>query len=279
MRTLSRIVALALTVSAFLAGVLVPASAGPAACPSVNGNWAAPGPFTVTSASNGAGTTVFRPVQLGGLGCARHPVLLWGNGAAATVASYTALLTHFASHGLIVAASEGRSGSGDPLLTGLDYLTGEDTKPGSVFAGKVDLTRVGATGHSLGGGAAIGAGADARVDTVAPLFGGPFNNPGQLHGPALFTAGQKDLIVGSGVVWSQYARAEQVPAVFAELRDAGHLATLELRGPVTAWFRWHLMGDTQARGLFYGANCGYCGTGTPWSKFERNGKASAGEAP
>lgn len=272
-------VAAALLVS-FLAAPLAAGASGPTgvtACPSVNANFATPGPFAVTSSSTGAGHTLFRPTNLGALGCAKHPVILWGNGAAAVVADYTALLTHFASHGFIVAASEGRSSSGEPLLTGLDHLTKENATPGSVFAAKVDLDHVGATGHSLGGGAAIGAGADPRVDTVAPLFGGPFNNPGKLHGPAFFTAGQNDLIVGSPVVWSQYARAAQVPAVFGELRGAGHFASLELRGPVTAWFRWQLMGDGQARGLFFGANCGYCGAGagTPWSKFERNAKAEA----
>ncbi|MGW0521637.1 hypothetical protein [Crossiella sp. NPDC003009] len=171
-----RLAAIAFSVFVSLAGLAPVAAAGATACPSVNGNWASSGPFAVTSASNGTGHTIFRPSQLGSLGCARHPVLLWSNG-----------------------------------------------------------------------------------------------------GPALFTAGQNDLLVGSPVVWSQYARAGQVPAVFGELRGAGHLAGIELRGPVTAWFRWHLMGDGQARGLFFGAGCGYCGAGagTPWSKFERNAKAEA----
>ncbi|MBB4676687.1 poly(ethylene terephthalate) hydrolase family protein [Crossiella cryophila] len=275
MRTLQRFATVAAALLATT--VITPAAAAPSACPSVNANWTAPGPFAVTSASTGNGHTLFRPTTLGSLGCARHPVLLWANGALGTVADYTPLLTHFASHGFIVAAGEGQSGSGRPLLAGLDHLTAENARPGSVYAGKVDLDRVGATGHSLGGGAAIGAGADARVDTVAPLFGGPFNNPGNLRGPAFFTAGQNDLVVGSPVVWSQYARAGQVPAVFGELRGAGHLASFELRGPVTAWFRWQLMADGQARGLFSGQDCGYCGAGagTPWSKFERNAKAEA----
>ena len=30
------------------------------------------------------------------------------------------------------------------------------------------------------------------------------------------------------------------------------------RGPTTAWFRYHLMGDQSARSLFYGASCGLC---------------------
>ncbi|RZS36468.1 chlorophyllase-like protein [Herbihabitans rhizosphaerae] len=258
--------------------------AGPSAatCPSVNGNWAAPGPFAVTSGSNGTGHTIFRPTDLGGLGCEKHPVILWSNGAAAVVAAYTELLTHLASHGFIVAAGEGRSSSGQPMLDGLDYLARQNADPNSVFAGKVDVEHVGATGHSLGGGAAVGAGADPRVDTVAPLLGGPFNKPAQLHGPALFTAGQRDGLVWPSVVRSQYDQAAQVPAIYAELRGAGHFEASRdggrLRGPLTAWFRFHLLADEHARGEFFGPGCGYC-TSREWSAFTRNPKAEAIPGP
>ncbi|SMD18890.1 poly(ethylene terephthalate) hydrolase family protein [Kibdelosporangium aridum] len=275
MRRWTTLAGLIATVAAAVVGIAPAASA--AACPSVGGNWAGPGPFAVTQASNGAGTTIFQPTGLGSLGCGTHPVLLWGNGGAATPQNYVPLLTHFASHGFIVAAYEAQSADPKFLLSGLDYLTQQNSTAGSPFAGKVDLARVGATGHSLGGGQAVGAGADPRVDTVAPILGGPFNDPAKLHGPAFFTAGQNDLIVWSSVVHGQYEKASQVPAIFAELRGAGHFLNGDaggLRGPVTAWFRYHLMGDTQARGLFFGPNCGYCGP-SEWSKFERNAKASA----
>ncbi len=266
----------ALAVVAVVFGALgVPSADAASSCPSVNGNWAGPGPFAVTQESNGAGTTIFRPTNLGSLGCGTHPVILWGNGTLATPSSYAVLLNHFASHGFIVAASEGQSADPKPMLAGLDYLTRQNSTAGSVYAGKVDLEHVGASGHSLGGGQAVGTGADPRVDTVAPMFGGPFNDPGKLHGPALFTAGEKDIVVWPAVVKGQYEKASQVPAIYAELRGAGHFEVSDsgLRGPVTAWFRYQLMGDPQARDLFFGPNCEYC-TSPIWTAFVRNPKVS-----
>ena len=272
-----RLTALAGLVAILLGAGVVPSADAASTCPSVHGDWAGPGPFAVTRESTGAGTTIFRPTALGSLGCGTHPVILWGNGAAASPSNYAALLTHFASHGFIVAASEGRSSDPQPMLDGLDYLTLQNGTPGSIYAGKVDLAHVGATGHSLGGGQAIGAGADPRVDTVAPMLGGPFNDPAKLHGPALFTAGEYDLIVWPSVVKGQYEKASQVPAIYAELDGATHFEADtdggRLRGPVTAWFRLQLMGDTQARGLFFGPGCEYCGSAT-WSAFVRNAKAT-----
>ncbi|MEJ2857561.1 MULTISPECIES: poly(ethylene terephthalate) hydrolase family protein [unclassified Saccharothrix] len=243
-------------------------------CASVNGQWAATGPFAVTSASNGRGTTVVRPVALGTLGCTTHPVVLWNNGARSGLGRYMPLLNHLASHGFIVAAAEGNTGTGYAMLQGLDYLTLENSRAGSPFQGKVDLSDVGATGHSFGGGAAVDAGADARVDTIAPIYPLAFSSASRLRGPALFIAGQNDTIVSPTTVRNTYNQATQVPAIYAEQRGADHYGIPDLHGTITAWFRLHLMQDQQARGLFFGPNCTYC-TSTFWSVFQRNALAQA----
>ncbi|MGX7829721.1 poly(ethylene terephthalate) hydrolase family protein [Actinokineospora sp. 24-640] len=247
-------------------------------CSSVNGQWAAAGPFAVTSASNGRGTTVFRPVALGTLGCATHPVVLWNNGARSGLDRYVPLLNHLASHGFVVAAAEGNAGTGGPMLQGLDYLTTENSRAGSVFQGKVNLSTVGATGHSFGGGAAVDAGADPRVDTIAPIYPLAFSSASRLRGPALFIAGQNDTVVTPTTVRNTYRQATQVPAIYAEQRGADHYGIPALHGTVTAWFRLHLMGDEQARGLYFGPGCAYCSSSF-WSIFERNPKAQAVAGP
>jgi hypothetical protein len=55
-----------------------------------------------------------------------------------------------------------------------------------------------------------------------------------------------------------------VPVFWGTLSGATHTGTAigsigGYRGPATAWFRLHLMGDENARSLFYGASCGLCG--------------------
>jgi len=66
--------------------------------------------------------------------------------------------------------------------------------------------------------------------------------------------------------------------VFGELGGASHATPAGggggFRGPLTAWFRFHLMGDEQARGEFFGTGCGYC-TSAAWSDFQRNARALA----
>ncbi|WP_414937150.1 hypothetical protein [Amycolatopsis sp. cmx-11-51] len=243
-------------------------------CSSVNGQWGTAGPFAVTSASNGRGTTVVRPVNPGTLGCTTHPVVLWNNGAQSKLDRYLPLLNHLASHGFVIAAAEGNTGTGTAMLQGLDYVTAENNRAGSPLQGKVDLTNVGATGHSFGGGAAVDAGADPRVDTIAPIYPLAFSSGSRVRGSAVFFAGQNDTIVSPSTVRRTYNQATQVPAIYAEQRGADHYGIPNLHGPVTAWFRLHLMRDEQARGLYFGPNCTYCSSQF-WSIYERNAKAQA----
>ncbi|MFH8343754.1 acetylxylan esterase [Streptomyces sp. NPDC018045] len=292
LRTLGSLLACSLLTAALTAGGTAPAAAAVAptaptasGCPSAQGDWAAPGPFAVTVEPVGPAHTVYRPADLGSRGCGKHPVILWGNGTGAPVAVYGPLLRHLASHGFIVAAARTTwSGSGREMLAGIDHLARENGTPGSVYEGKVDLSEVGATGHSQGGGGALAAGANPRVDTTVAIEPGPQGSVRALRGPALFLAGQYDAVVAPWLlVHPRFRQTTHVPAVYGELAGATHLTPVSdgggFRGPVTAWFRAQLLGDRQARAEFFGAHCGYCdgtadGSGGPWSAFERNAKAA-----
>jgi pimeloyl-ACP methyl ester carboxylesterase len=241
--------------------------------------WEVPGPYAVTVAPRGTTHTLYYPTNLGA-GGVQHPILIWGNGTGATVAEYEFALKHLASWGFVVAAANtGQSGSGAEMLDGARFLIAEDKRVGSPFYGKLDETKVGASGHSQGGGGAVVVGADPLVDTTVPIQPGPQGNTTELRGPAFFIAGQNDWIVPSFYVRSRYSWATQVPAVFGELRGADHFFPGETRtrvlGPVTAWFRFWLMGDEATRGVFFGTPFGL-GTDTDaWSATARNAKATA----
>jgi hypothetical protein len=249
-------------------------------CPSVGTAWARPGPFAVTVGSSGAGHTIYRPAALGSQGCARHPVIIWGNGTGGSPAVYGPFLRHLASHGFIVmAADTSWSGSGREMLQGITYLARADADAASPFAGKVDLAHVGASGHSQGGGGAIAAGADPRVTVTVPIQPGPQGLIGALHGPMLILGGTADVIVVPALlVEPRYRQATRIVAEYGLLKGANHFTTLGdaggFRGPVTAWFRAHLMGDAAARAEFYGPACGQCAS-PAWARFERNAPARA----
>lgn len=275
---LRRFFAIALAV--LLAGGVFASSANAepdaAGCPAVDGDWAGSGPFAVATEAGGPAHTIYRPTDLGSRGCATHPVVIWGNGTGATPKEYDALLRHLASHGFVVAAANTtQAASGRQMLAGIDYLAARNAAPSSPYHGRLDLDRVGAAGHSQGGGGTIAAGADPRVDTTVPLQPGPFGKVTALRGPALFLAGSLDLIVPPAtLVYPRYQQVRHVPAAYGELAAGTHFTPVGdgggYRGPVTAWLRWRLMDDEQARGAFSGPDCTYC-AGPDWTRFENNG--------
>lgn len=250
----------------------------PLPCSPTSGDWAAKGPFTVSEQSAGLDYRIYRPASLGALGCTRHPVIVWGNGTAATPGMYAGLLTHLASHGfIVVAATTSTAGSGIQMRAAIDYVTAADKDPKSPFYGKVDLDHVGMTGHSQGGQGAIVAGADPRLDTVVALEPGPLGDANKLHGPLLWLAGEYDGIVPAWTVRNRHDQTTAVPSSYGSLAGAGHFTALGdaggFRGPITAWFRYQLLGDGQAAREYAGPDCGQC-TSPAWDAFSRSASAS-----
>ena len=243
---------------------------------SAAGPWEDPGPYGV-KVKIGLTHTFYYPDDMGD-GGRTHPVILWGNGTGVIPGVYSSLLRHWAGQGFIVAAANTPNANfGITMLRGIDKLTDWNADPRSEFHERVDLASIGASGHSQGGSGAINAGADRRVKTIAPIQPGPLNSPSALRGPALFLAGERDLIVPPVLVRSLYDRADQVPAVYAELKGARHVTTVGdaggFRGVATAWFRHQLMGDAAAGALFFGPDCGLCND-PAWSDVRRNSRAA-----
>ncbi|WP_031172149.1 alpha/beta hydrolase family protein [Streptosporangium roseum] len=241
--------------------------------PSVGRNWGAAGPYA-TAVDVGPVTTLYYPRDIA-QSRRRHPVIVWGNGTFAFPVVYRDLLLHWASHGFVVAAANTpQSNLGISMRAGIDLLAQRNADPGSVFHGHVDLDRIGASGHSQGGAAAIVVGDDSRVDTIVPIQPGPLADVDAVHGPMFILAGQHDSIVWPALVKAFYNDADHIPAIYGEVRGANHFTVVgapgPFAGPTTAWFRFQLMDDEEARGEFFGPGCRVCADTRTWSDVRRN---------
>jgi hypothetical protein len=185
-----------------------------------------------------------------------YPIISWANGTCAKTTGYDALLTHVASQGFIVIATNSRyTGSGKFQLRGVDYIVAENARAESPLFNRVEVANVGLFGHSQGGGSTGAASADPRIKSSVLMHGG---SGSMLHAPAFFLTGEMDNPTG---VRSAYDGA-RVPAAFGNLKMSNHITMMKepkrMAPEVAAWFRYTMLNDELAKTWFVGADCLLC---------------------
>jgi predicted dienelactone hydrolase len=236
------------------------------------------------------------------------PVLLWANGGCRnTSIEFTAFLGELASHGYFIVAN-GRNDvpfatadlntnprpNGQPpvqvlggatVLAGLDWISKENSRQGSAYYDKLDLTKIAALGQSCGGGQVWEASKDSRIKAVAALNSSfPTERVGFAPGAApptdgwtveklakpaaFFIGGPADIAYGPSQ--ASFAAAPATASVIkANLPLMGHTGAYsepyaEWSSAVTAWLDWQLRGDAKAKAMFVGADCGLCKDANWW---------------
>lgn len=220
--------------------------------------------------------TIFRPTVLGSSGCL-NPVIVWGNGTFNTPSSYTALFNHFATQGFIVAAADtSNSGSGTEMLTCLKYILDQNTTAGSPYEGHIDVSHIASSGYSQGGAGCLEAGVDPRFAVTAavspyiviPLGGYDTTSVMKQVHPMFMISGSADTVAVPASNQQPIFMQAPVPIVWATHAGSSHLEVLNnggaYAGPLTAWFRYKLMGDPAAAQWFKTSPCTLCST-TGWT--------------
>jgi hypothetical protein len=204
-----------------------------------------------------------------------HPVITWGNGTgdqpepvepnckAGSCGYYKTIITQMASHGFVVVASlSSQTLQGDPLpqIAGVNWMIKENADPASKFYHKLDISKIGATGHSQGGAATSVTATDPRIVASVPICGA---RTGTMHGPALLICGGADTTVPCKNVQPAFDGITGVPVMMSEMAGMTHGSWIgSIQDPVmvgtVGWMRVHLMNDTANRGMFYGASCKVC---------------------
>jgi hypothetical protein len=136
------------------------------------------GPWAVTVAlgsqcCDGLGDKfdLYYPTNLGAGGF-QHPILTWANGSNALSTNVAYFLKHMASWGFVIIATQDKNtGPGQTVLDAANFLIAANSNPASIFFHKLNVTQVGAFGHSQGATGAINAmiKSSGTIKTVLPI--------------------------------------------------------------------------------------------------------------
>ncbi|MGH7434361.1 MAG: hypothetical protein ACRENE_01660 [Polyangiaceae bacterium] len=208
------------------------------------------------------------------------PVITWGNGTCAPPESYGALLRYVASYGFFVVAANSRevgSGSPAPMLRALDFAEAANKDSKSPYYGKLDMTKVGAMGHSQGAMATATAASDSRILDIILFNGGDTSSK-----PYMAVSGDTDLTFYTPSAMAAAVDASTVPAAWLYFHQidvigrsfSGHL-TLQTQPervaePAKDWFQMMLQDSGTAQAEFTGTSCGLCGDGGAQEYGENN---------
>jgi len=150
-----------------------------------------------------------------------------------------------------------------PTIIGLEWLLEQAEDPSVPYYHRLDTAHIGALGHSEGGASTCKAVADPRIIASGTVSG--TSTITSLHGPSLFICGGQDTVISCDRVATDFRNVTDQPAMLVDNLSADHGGWLYqngAKGPsifaLAAWFRVHLMDDTENRKYFYGDNCVLC---------------------
>jgi len=162
------------------------------------------------------------------------PVVLFSHGYGGYPEQSSFLTDHLATWGFVVVAPDHRSrdlravvsgttGRGQNDITdlrdALALVKRMNATPGTLFTGKLDLTRVASLGHSAGGGAAITVADDSDIRTYIGLAPSPGTPPPSK--PGLIMQGTSDKVVIPSGTLKLYAKLKS-PKRLVLIDGAGH---------------------------------------------------------
>jgi hypothetical protein len=167
-------------------------------------------------------------------------------------------LARVATYGFVVVAPEQTQVTADHMNKAIDYVLRLANDPTSGDCGKIDTTKIGATGYSRGGGGAMSVGSNARI-TSTFIFASN-GNAKNLKAPWGVIGGDADTIFDWPAIQSAVNGSTQ-PAFGAALAGVDHnrvAGNAKAQEGYIGWMRWRFMGDKAGHDMFVGASCQFC---------------------
>ena len=225
------------------------------------------GPFTPTRIENvgpGGQSWVFYPEDLGRDGML-HPVFNWGPGAGTGPSNYIDHLNRLASHGFVVISQSSARGE---EVAALDWILAKNDDSSSDFYQKLDPSRVGMGGHSMGALQTMANADDPRLNMYVLVCGGCFSSgcgAADIHGPTVILGGDTDS--GTPNFESDYNEIT-TPVAFVIKDGTGHIPCARNNlAPWVAFMRWQWCGEDQWGPKFFDGG-EYCMS--PWECKSKN---------
>ncbi len=170
------------------------------------------------------------------------PVVLFAHGLGAGTRTNQNIMAGMASWGFVVASTEFVERSIAKLVDGTFVLDGErdaaiskrtldrlrvENESGGYFAGALDLDRVGAVGHSAGGGATAPLGDDPDIDGI--VMWAPYieTDAPTEDTPTMIIDGNHDFVFAEGALREKYDALID-PKRFVMIDNVGHSSFIDL---------------------------------------------------
>lgn len=204
----------------------------------------------------------------------KHGVILWGPGGGSSPNDYEGIIRRLASHGFVVVATSESPDGTNRGIPALNWLENKNNNPSDPLYQKLDMTKVGASGHSMGGLQSekmlIN---DKRVITAVLNNSGAFNHAELANVPQGKTAA---IVYGEGGMERPNAEGDyfnnnvRIPACLLKMTGGqgnecqnGECGWGHGSGPwggmaaTVAWMRWHLGGEDWRKDDFVGTSGKY----------------------
>ena len=200
----------------------------------------------------------------------KHAVVVWGPGGGTEPGAYGGMIRRLASHGFVVIAlreSPGNTSQGKPAL---DWLEKKNKDPNDPLYQKLDMTKVGCSGHSMGG-----LESEQMVIQDKRVITAMLNNSGDLGHTAMASVPtDKTIGIVYGEAGMERPNAEadynnngvRAPACLIQMTggpQGGEGGWGHGSGPwggmaaTVAWMRWHLGGEDFRKADFVGSSGRY----------------------
>lgn len=204
----------------------------------------------------------------------KHAVVMWGPGGGSDPKDYGGIIKRLASHGFVVVAipqSPGDASQGKPAL---DWLESKNKDPNDPLYNKLDMTKVGCSGHSMGG-----LESEQMLIKDDRVITAMLNNSGDLGHTAMSRVSPSKtigIVYGEGGMERPNAEADynnqgvRAPACLLKMTGGqgnecqqGECGWGHGSGPwggmaaTVAWMRWHLGGEDFRKADFVGTSGKY----------------------